>query len=94
MPVVGDGYVIVGYNKHDDLGNQDMYMFKTDLNGNEVWRRTYGDPGTPDWATGVLAAADGGIVVLGGSMVDSVGPAYRVLKTDGEGNIEAEDSSQ
>ena len=37
IQVVQDGYVILGYSKQTDTSDYDMYMVKTDLQGNTVW---------------------------------------------------------
>lgn len=58
-----DGYYITG-DSHPTGGgtNQDYHDFiaiKTDLNGNEIWRKTIEDKGS--FGADVVAAADGGI---------------------------------
>ncbi len=37
IQVVSDGYVILGYSKQTDTSEYDMYLVKTDLQGNVVW---------------------------------------------------------
>ncbi|MFC2112795.1 hypothetical protein ACFLTA_05950 [Bacteroidota bacterium] len=45
LQVVSDGYVILGYSKHPDSTNYDLYLVKYDLQGNPVWetRRKFED---------------------------------------------------
>lgn len=69
-------------------------LTKTDANGNLIWQKNYGGPGS-DYFNAILATADGGFIMAGGS--DTAGGDVTVnqgmtdcwvVKTDGEGNIE------
>ena len=40
---VGDGYLVLGQTSSYGVGNNDVYLTKLDLMGNELWFRTYGD---------------------------------------------------
>jgi hypothetical protein len=59
----GDGYIVAGYTS--SLGNfyQDIYIIKTDLNGNPVWNRTYG--GTDMDEGNAVVQTDYGYAVAG-----------------------------
>jgi hypothetical protein len=58
---VSDGYVITGYTS--SIGNfyKDVYLLKTDLNGNAVWNRTYGGPDM-DEGNSIIQAGDGFVI--------------------------------
>jgi len=53
-----DGFLLLGFTNSFGAGGYDIYLVKTDLNGNFQWQQTYG--GT-DWDFGykILAANDG-----------------------------------
>ncbi len=58
------GYIVVGYTSSFGAGNGDVYLLKTDANGNLTWSKTYG--GTQgDYGYAVKQTADGGYVVTG-----------------------------
>lgn len=59
------GFVIVGETYSFGAGNRDMYIVRTDKNGDTIWTKTYGGI-EDDWATGVLIDGDS-IVVCGGT---------------------------
>ena len=78
---VNDGYVIAG-----DWGN-DAGLVKTDLDGNQVWRKLYGGNGA-DSARSVIAVSDGYVVAGSSSSYEGYG-VYGVylLKTDLNGDM-------
>lgn len=43
IQVVSDGYIILGYSKQTDSTEYDMYLVKTDLQGNVLWEKWSGD---------------------------------------------------
>ena len=43
IQVESDGYVILGYSKQTDSTEYDMYLVKTDLQGNVLWEQWAGD---------------------------------------------------
>lgn len=59
------GFVIVGETYSFGAGGRDMYMIRTDKNGDTLWTKTYGGV-QDDWASGVLIDNDS-IVVCGGT---------------------------
>jgi len=74
------GYVIsgaTGINENDC----DIFLAKTDANGNKQWSEIFGDIGT-DISLSVEQTIDGGYIVAGVS--DS--HIYNLIKTDGNGN--------
>jgi hypothetical protein len=53
------GYIIAGYITSLDAGLADVYLIKTDVDGNIQWTRTYGGEDN-DWGCSVLQTSDGG----------------------------------
>jgi len=79
------GYLFLGETESFGNGSTDMYLVKTDANGNEEWSKTYG--GTQferGWS--VLKLLDGGYLLGGytGSFGNGAGDMY-LVKTDATG---------
>jgi hypothetical protein len=68
----------------------DVYLVKTDSNGNQQWEKTFGSPGnTDDEGWYVIATSDGGFAVTGyryNSAAPGTTDAY-LIKTDSMGNV-------
>lgn len=64
IAALSDGYLLAGYTTPDDAFSSDILVAKVDLNGNELWRKSYGSP-LSDVATAVAATGDGGFVLTG-----------------------------
>jgi PKD repeat protein len=58
------GYLLVGYTTSYGSGGKDIYLVKTDSDGNELWSRTLGGPSS-DVGRAVIAAGDGSYVICG-----------------------------
>jgi hypothetical protein len=57
------GYIIAG-NESSISGNQNIYIIKTDVNGNTLWSKTFGGTDS-DNSTCVQRTSDGGYIVIG-----------------------------
>jgi hypothetical protein len=88
ISVLPDGsLVIAGSTNSTGNGNYDVYLLKTDKDGNEIWSRTYGGS-DEDRAYALLTTGDGGFLLLGTSR--SFGPSQDVylIKVDSSGNVQ------
>jgi hypothetical protein len=74
LQVVADGYVILGYSKMDADSSYDMYILKTDLQGNKLWENWEGGI-EDDWGSNLISTADGGFIASG--LSESYGPGIR-----------------
>lgn len=80
------GYIVTGYTTSDGAGSKDVYLLKTDSEGNQMWSKNYGGPGL-DVGMSVLETSDGSYVVAGytESFGEGESDAY-LIKTDSTGN--------
>ncbi len=82
------GFVLLG-NLQGTGPDEGMYMLKTDSEGNLIWERTFGGPGTdPDRSSSIQQTNDGGYVLIGTISDEDIESADMCLiKTDSEGNV-------
>jgi len=81
------GYVLAGSTYGQGAGSGDIYLIKTDANGNTQWEKNLGG-GDADWANAIVSAPDGGYVLAGGTRSwGAGGNDVYFLKTDANGNM-------
>lgn len=82
-----DGYIIAGYTMAIGSYNWDVYLIKTDVNGDTIWTRIYGGD-TTDIAYSVQQTIDQGYIVAGYTKSFGMGNSNDVwlLKTDSLGD--------
>lgn len=56
------GYALLGWTQSFGAGNSDIYFIKTDVSGNDIWRKTYGGINF-DIGTSIQQTADGGYII-------------------------------
>jgi hypothetical protein len=82
------GYIVAGWTNSFGAGGVDVFLIKTDANGNIQWAKTYGGTGY-DLAYSVQQTSDGGYIAA--SWTDSFGAGIWdifLIKTDANGNIQ------
>jgi pimeloyl-ACP methyl ester carboxylesterase len=85
VQAIGGGYAIAGFTNSSGAGAFDMWLVKTDSNGNMQWNKTYGGA-NDDRAFTLLQASDGGYALGGYTMSFGSYKAY-LVKTDASGNM-------
>ncbi len=82
------GYIVTGGTLSFGAGNWDIFLIKTDANGNVQWAKTYGGTGN-DWASSVQQTSDGGYILAG--VTTSFGAGWDdifLINTDANGNVQ------
>jgi hypothetical protein len=82
------GYVVVGHTMSFGSGGWDVWLIKTDSNGNMYWNQTYG--GTAhDVALSIVRTSDGGYAIAGNTASFGAGDSdFWLVKTDVSGNMQ------
>jgi hypothetical protein len=81
------GFIVVGGSKSfSSSGDYDVYLIKTNANGDTLWTRTYG--GTDlEYGSSVQLTSDDGYVIIGVTMSFGAGDRdFYLLKTDANGD--------
>jgi hypothetical protein len=83
---VDGGYIVVGNTYSFGAGTSDVYLIRTDAEGDTLWTKTYGGADL-DYGLSVIQTADGGFLIAGFTWSYGAGPtdAY-LIKTDSDGD--------
>ena len=79
------GYIVAGLTDAGDFGGYDVYLMKTDINGDFLWSKTYGGA---DWDFGysVEETSDNGFIIGGTTYSFGQGEQMYMVKTDAAGD--------
>jgi hypothetical protein len=79
------GYIATGYTQSQSIGRKDLWLIRTDSEGNLLWDRSYGGA-DEDVGLSVLQSQDGGFIVAGRTAsLGKRGDDIWLLKTDDQG---------
>ncbi len=89
-----DGYALCGQHRELNQGQNDymdgqVYVVKTDGEGDEIWSRTFGGA-EPDLGTDIVETEDGGFVIAGARHDRDEGVSdsdYYLIKVDEDGDL-------
>jgi len=79
------GFIIAGSTLSFGIGQEDVYLVKTDSLGNVMWEKTYGDT-LPDYGCSVAKTSDDGYIIAGTLSLTAGGRDVYLVKTDIDGD--------
>ncbi len=83
----GNGYLISGSSESFGAGGRDVFLVKTNVNGDTLWTRTYGG-NFHDGGKAEKVTMDGGYIIVGSTQSFGVDTFdIYLIKTDSEGNV-------
>jgi hypothetical protein len=86
--VPGGGYIIAGTSDRTETDSDDVYLIRTDADGDTLWTRTYGDS-AEEQGLAIEVTSDGGYVIAGSKRPRGGGPLdIYVVKTDSGGSLD------
>jgi hypothetical protein len=82
------GFVVFGYTESFGSGSRDMWLIKTDADGDVLWDKTYGGP-MDDQGHSMKQTNDGGFILTGGTYTTETTNKFDIwlIKTDNAGEI-------
>jgi hypothetical protein len=81
------GYIIAGFTNSYGNGGTDVWLIKTDLKGNDIWKKTYGGS-EGEYGVCVQQTTDRGFIITGWKSTDISVPSESyvlLIKTDENG---------
>lgn len=86
QPTSDGGYILAGWTYSYGTGGGDLWIIKTDSEGNKLWDKTFGGAYS-DQALSVQSITDNGYILAGGTESYGAGSGDAwLIKTDAEGN--------
>jgi hypothetical protein len=85
QPTSDGGYIITGSTESYGNGDTDVYLIKTDANGDSLWTKTFGGP-SQDYGSSLQLTSDGGYVITGRTEYANGDKDVYLIKTDANGD--------
>lgn len=82
---IDGGYIITGSTESYGSGDADVYLIKTDANGDSLWTKTFGGPGQ-DYGSSLQITSDGGYIITGRTEHANGNKDVYLMKTDVNGD--------
>jgi len=85
LAITENGYIITGMTGSSGAGSGDVWLIKTDFNGDTIWTKTVGSAEL-DCGNSIQVTKDNGYIIAGYTFASGNGDVY-LIKTDANGNI-------
>ncbi len=83
-----EGFIVVGYTESFGAGSKDIFLIKTDADGNIKWTKTFGGKGN-DYAYSVHQTKDDGFIIAGyTNSFGNISGDIILIKTKKSGDVE------
>ena len=79
------GYTLAGFTESFGAGGRDMWLVRTDADGDSLWSRTFGGE-TWDECYSIIQTADGGYALAGYTQSFGVSSDMWLVRTDADGD--------
>jgi hypothetical protein len=88
MDVASDGgFIVAGTSSSFGTGSDDVYLLRTDSEGDSLWIRVYGGSASKDYAYSVQEVSGGGFIAVGGTCpLAEGGKDVYIVRTDADGD--------
>lgn len=87
LQVVSDGFVILGYSKNSDTSEYDMYLVKTDLQGNLDWETRVTGDASDDRGYSLLVSTAGEYLAAGIRRYGAGDSQYKIVRFNTGGMV-------